>query len=184
MNKLTTKHYNNIDTRCGFLSDFKVEVRVNCNWIIEDLMMWAAEEDDIELSTQVQTIGEHLECEVEKDMFWEEFNRKCSAHPQVMNKFGSWFEGRLDAELGADGESELLADIWKLAFDEWVENSELQYKTAVQKFHQFILEEYGEDSEQTKKYKVGSFNGVAMPIEVEGRTVISYPNAGIKVGTN
>jgi len=177
MNKLTSKHFNNKDTRIGFLSDFKVEVRVNCNWVIEDLMMWAADVDDIELSTQVQTIGEHLECEVEKDMFWEEFNRKCSAHPQVIENFGS---GNGDW----DGESELLAEIWKLVFDEWVENSELQYKTAVQKFHQFILEEYGEDSEQTKKYKVGSFNGVAMPIEVEGRTVISYPNAGIKVGTN
>ena len=176
MNKLTSKHFNNKDTRIGFLSDFKVEVRVNCNWIVEDLMMWAADEDDIELSTQVQTIGEHLECEVEKDMFWEEFNRKCSAHPQVIENFGK-------GEDDWDGESELLADIWKLAFDEWVENSELQYKTAVQKFHQFVIDEYGEDSPQSKKYKVGTFNGVALPIEVKGRTVVSYPNAGIKVGT-
>lgn len=158
-------NHNNLDIRGGLISEYYIKYRVNCNAITELLSMYAEIGNNTELKRQVGTI-DYL-CNEELELFWKEFNEKLSSHPHV------------HCLSQTDVDSEHIAQVWKSAFDEWFELSEDAWKRATQEFNEMIVEEYGDESEQAKEFQVGTFNGVVMPTHIDGRKVVSYPNAGM-----
>ena len=166
-------HHNNDDTRNGLISHYRREYRVNCNAITELLLDYSQVGTNTELRRQVGTI-DYL-CNEELELFWKEFNFYYTEDPN----HGLYNVG--DGKWYGDDECSLeehIAQIWELAFNEWFEMSEDAYNRATEEFNEMIVEEYGDESEEAKRFQVGTFNGVVLPTHIDGRKVVSYPNAG------
>tara|TARA_R110002012_G_scaffold26647_1_gene86263 strand:- start:629 stop:1084 length:456 start_codon:yes stop_codon:yes gene_type:complete len=75
MNFSNGDNYNNDDIRVGAFSKLEIDIRVNCNYVLDSVKDWNDDIDDVcckELAWQIDYI-ENLNNE-KSESFWEDFN--------------------------------------------------------------------------------------------------------------